>query len=1038
MTKTTVLIVEDEAIVAADLASKLGQLGYEVIGTEARGEDAVESAYRLKPEVVLMDIRLKGAMDGIEAAEAILRRHNAPVIYLTAHSDEATLVRAKLSQPFGYILKPFEERELLTIIEMALSKHQSEMQLREQREWLRITLTSIGDAVISCDNDGLINFLNPVAEALTGWSSTEARMRPIGEVLGLINELTRQPCEDSVAQVLREGCPKILANHTALVTREGLEIPIEDSAAPILDADGRVIGVVLVFRDVTEKRRAEEVQGRLAAIVESAGDAIIGKDLNGIIETWNVGAEKIFGYQAQEVIGKPVSLLVPPGHSNEVPEILRRISQGDHVDNFETVRMRKDGTFVPVALKFSAIKDANGRIVGASKIARDISERKRTEEALRQSEEKYRTLFDSLLEGFCIIEVLFDAAGCPIDYRFLEHNPSFAAQTGLLEAQGNLITELAPGHDKHWFEIYGKVALTGEPARFVNEAKALNRWYDVSAYRVGGAEGRKVAILFNDISEARHAEEALRDSEARLRAANKNLLLANDDLQSANGELQVQGEELQTQREMLRAQNQELARLWEISAHAEETLKELNDDLERRVAERTEELAATIDNLREEIIERGRAEKRAWSLNRLYAVLTEINQTIIRTKDRHTLFRDFCQIAVAHGGFKLAWVGLVDEESREIKSIAAEGVTRYLEGINISTNEESTGLGPTGISVRNGTYFICNDFLGSPITRPWHERARIHGIRASASIALKQQGRVIGALTLYADKKDFFDQQQVALLCQIGADVSFALDNLAQESARQAAERALQEETAERLHTLESLREKEKMLIQQSRQAALGEMIGNIAHQWRQPLNTLGLAVQSIKMMHDLGECTTDFISDSVEKSMALIHYMSKTIDDFRDYFRPDKDKTEFGLSEVLASTLLLVGDSFKHQQVVIEVITEQTPVILGYRNEFAQSLLNILNNARDALTERSIENPRVKVTLSSAGGRAVITVADNAGGIPKEIIDKIFDPYFTTKGPQAGTGLGLFMSKAIIEKNLGGRLTVRNTGDGAEFRIEV
>jgi len=134
MTKTTVLIVEDEAIVAADLASKLGQLGYEVIGTEARGEDAVESAYRLKPEVVLMDIRLKGAMDGIEAAEAILRRHNAPVIYLTAHSDEATLVRAKLSQPFGYILKPFEERELSTTIEMALYKHKSEKELRRAKE----------------------------------------------------------------------------------------------------------------------------------------------------------------------------------------------------------------------------------------------------------------------------------------------------------------------------------------------------------------------------------------------------------------------------------------------------------------------------------------------------------------------------------------------------------------------------------------------------------------------------------------------------------------------------------------------------------------------------------------------------------------------------------------------------------------------------------------------------------------------------------------------------------------------------------------
>ena len=198
---------------------------------------------------------------------------DAPVIYLTAHSDEATLERAKLSQPYGYILKPFEERELSTTIEMALYKHRSDQQLREQREWLRVTLTSIGDAVITCDTDGLVTFLNPVAEALTGWSIEEARERPIGEVFRLINEQTRQPSEGPVALVLREGRAKALANHTALVTRDGREIPIEDSAAPIMDADGRVIGVVLVFHDVTEKRRAEEELLQAKEAAEAATQA---------------------------------------------------------------------------------------------------------------------------------------------------------------------------------------------------------------------------------------------------------------------------------------------------------------------------------------------------------------------------------------------------------------------------------------------------------------------------------------------------------------------------------------------------------------------------------------------------------------------------------------------------------------------------------------------------------------------------------------------------------------------------------------------
>ena len=280
---------------------------------------------------------------------------------------------------------------------------------------------------------------------------------------------------------------------------------------------------VAVFDVITERKKAEEAQGRLAAIIDSAEDAIIGKDLNGIIQTWNVGAENIFGYKAEEVIGKPISLLIPSGFADEVPEILARIKQGEHIENFETVRMRKDGTIVPVILTFSAIKDTNGKITGASKIAHDITARKRIEEALRESEERYRNLFNAMEEGFCIIEMIFDAEGRPVDYRFLEVNAAFEKQTGLHEAEGKRMRELAPAHEAHWFEIYGKIALTGEPAHFENEARALNRWYDVYAYRVGKPEDRHVAIVFNDISGHKRAVEALRNRTDELETINKEL-----------------------------------------------------------------------------------------------------------------------------------------------------------------------------------------------------------------------------------------------------------------------------------------------------------------------------------------------------------------------------------------------------------------------------------------------------------------------------------------------------------------------------------
>jgi signal transduction histidine kinase len=218
----------------------------------------------------------------------------------------------------------------------------------------------------------------------------------------------------------------------------------------------------------------------------------------------------------------------------------------------------------------------------------------------------------------------------------------------------------------------------------------------------------------------------------------------------------------------------------------------------------------------------------------------------------------------------------------------------------------------------------------------------------------------------------------------------------------------------------------------------MGEMIGNIAHQWRQPLNTLGLYTQKLGIIYGTSAFNKEHLDNSIAKSMEIIKHMSKTIDDFRDYFKPEKDKFDFYVIEAIKSTLSLLEGNFHNPKITVDFVEHGNPVINGYKNEFAQVILNILNNARDAIIEREIDDARVTITICNEGNCAVVTVADNAGGIPDEIINKVFDPYFTTKGPQSGTGIGLFMSKTIIEKNMGGRLTVRNTDTGAEFRVEV
>jgi PAS domain S-box-containing protein len=411
------------------------------------------------------------------------------------------------------------ERELLAAKE-ALERKTEELQ--QQREWFQVTLSSIGDAVITTDVQAKITYLNPVAESMTGWTLAQARGEPLERVFNIVNEDTLQTVENPIGRVLQTGEIVGLANHTALIDKHGTVIAIEDSAAPIRDARGKISGAVMVFHDVTQRRRVEtalrkseerlratfdqaavgivvadlnhrfveanqrlcdilgysldelrrltlmqithpedlaetqaqagallagqlpqcaiekryvrkdgaavwgrttltllravsgeaqqfigvieditnrrqteqalrdaraqahEIRGNLAAIVQSSDDAIISKTLEGVISTWNYGAERMYGYTAEEVVGKSITVLIPPNHLDEEPPILEKLRRGERIDHYETVRRRKDGTLLNVSLTVSPIKDLDGTIVGASKIARDITQRKRAEEALRQ------------------------------------------------------------------------------------------------------------------------------------------------------------------------------------------------------------------------------------------------------------------------------------------------------------------------------------------------------------------------------------------------------------------------------------------------------------------------------------------------------------------------------------------------------------------------------------------------------------------------------------------------------------------------------
>ncbi|WP_158260461.1 EAL domain-containing protein [Chlorogloea sp. CCALA 695] len=252
------MIVEDDIIVSEVIKENLLVLGYIVTAIADSGEQALREVTLIRPDLVLMDIFLKGKMDGIQASAKIWDEFEVPVIYLTANSDINKIQQAKNTAPFGYIIKPFDVRELYTTIEIALHRHKLENQLKAREQWLATVLSSLGDGVIATDDKSCITLLNPVAEVLTGWKQKDAFGKNATEIFNIVHEETRIAVDSPIAQALQLGIVVGLPKQTVLINKNSVVIPIDDSAAPILDDRGEITGAVLVFRDITERKQSEK------------------------------------------------------------------------------------------------------------------------------------------------------------------------------------------------------------------------------------------------------------------------------------------------------------------------------------------------------------------------------------------------------------------------------------------------------------------------------------------------------------------------------------------------------------------------------------------------------------------------------------------------------------------------------------------------------------------------------------------------------------------------------------------------------------
>jgi diguanylate cyclase (GGDEF)-like protein/PAS domain S-box-containing protein len=384
----SILIVEDEAIVALDLQSQLEEMGYRVCGVADNGMDAIASARKLRPSVILMDIVIKGKIDGVDVAHQIERWPHIPVIFLTAYSDASTVARVARAAPYGYLTKPFRAEELRAAIEVALFKAALERQLRDSERWFTSTLRSVADGIIATDEQHRIRFMNPTAEQLLGCPLSQAYQRNVDEIFKVEDRITGALHEAPVRRALAEGHVVGLDFGSSLVTTDGRRVPIDETAAPVRDEEGHILGAVLVFRSVQQRLETEEKLRQSEQHFRNVFDlAPVGMALQGLDGRFlkvNQAMCNLLGYPEQELLALDPARLACGDNGDAERTLLDDVRAGHTVAaQFEKRYLTREGGIVWALASISLLHEKNEPLCYLLQL-HDVTERKDAESRLAQ------------------------------------------------------------------------------------------------------------------------------------------------------------------------------------------------------------------------------------------------------------------------------------------------------------------------------------------------------------------------------------------------------------------------------------------------------------------------------------------------------------------------------------------------------------------------------------------------------------------------------------------------------------------------------
>ncbi|MBF0556082.1 MAG: PAS domain S-box protein [Nitrospirae bacterium] len=803
----------------------------------------------------------------------------------------------------------------------------------------------------------------------------------------------------------------------------------------------------------------------LQKVLDNTTNAVYSIDLAGNFLLTNYKVSCITGYSADELIGRPFSILFDNDVLPQVnKQFIRASVDGERVVNYEIELTRKDAAKRIIIFNVTPVYE-NEKIEMLIGTAEDITELKELEYQIKRSEIRLRAIFEQSPVGIVIVESQFG--------RFVAINQAFCDIVGYSMEEMSKLTfqEITHPDDLAVSLANRKKLVEGDIDKFSAEKRYIHKnggvvWVKivvVSLWVEGEASDCHLAIV-EDITKQREMEELRRVNEKRLEAMVQLHQMAGKPVNEImdfvlQSSLDLTGSAIGFINFGNEDESEYVPGAYSVNVMKECAVKrdELRFPIEHAGlwAEAVRRRGPVIvNNYETTTLNKRGCPQGHMPLKSLMVVPTFDSGriavlTAVGNKDGECTQTDVNQLTIL-----MDWLWQNLEHKRLTDAVKAAGLySRNLietsldplitithggkiSDVNAAT-ESITGCSRDELIGTNfSNYFTEPDKAEAGYRRVFdygevrdyelgirHRNGNITPVLYNASVYKDEAGTVIG---VFAAARDISEQKRMEEeLRRFNEELS----------------EKVKEETNKRLQG-------EQLLRQQSKMAAMGEMISLIAHQWKQPLNVIAITAQDLKDAYVYGELDAGYLNKSQRTIIDHVEFMVNTVSDFRKFLLPSKEKVQFDIKKAIEELVGMFSSYFMKDSIFINITSDEGVFfnsITGYPNEFKQVILNIINNARDAILSRrgekgqSGDKDNIDINISNAGGeKIIITIRDTGGGIQEDIIDRVFDAHFTTKPSNVGTGIGLYMSKTIIENNMGWRLTVRNIEGGAEFKIEI